>query len=178
MGGVHRKLQLAAVLITLLFSIFMVETQDQGTKLTIRNTIAHYQYLVYNLSAGGVSLELNGTRITSHGIVGPPEIETANGGPLVCVTPQSACCSNAENGSGSALPGNWYLPDGDPVSSDASQFVYTTRGQGMIFLQVNGSTLGERPRGIFRCELPDQTGVNQTLFVGLYVLTSQTSGKH
>ena len=32
--------------------------------------------------------------------------------------------------------------------------------------------------GIYRCEIPDQpSGVNQTLFVGLYFFTSKTSGK-
>jgi len=47
----------------------------------------------------------------------------------------------------------------------------------VIRLHRNRGGLGERPRGIFRCELPDQTGVNQTLYVGLYALTVETSGK-
>ena len=31
--------------------------------------------------------------------------------------------------------------------------------------------------GIYRCVIPDQSGVNQTLYVGLYSISSQTSGK-
>ena len=31
--------------------------------------------------------------------------------------------------------------------------------------------------GIYHCEIPDQSGVNQTLSVGLYSTSAQTSGK-
>ena len=31
--------------------------------------------------------------------------------------------------------------------------------------------------GIYRCVIPDQSGVNQTLYVGLYAITIITSGK-
>ena len=31
--------------------------------------------------------------------------------------------------------------------------------------------------GIYRCVIPDQSGVNQTLYVGLYAITSIPSGK-
>ena len=130
------------------------------------------------MSAGGVHLELKGAHVPNHGFVARGDIELSNCGTLLCVTPQSACCSSAESGPGGALLGNWYFPDGDPVSSDTSQFLYTTRGSGVIRLHRNSSAPGGRPRGIFRCEIPDQTGVNQTLNVGLYVLTSETSGKH
>ena len=112
-------------------------------------------------------------------ILSSAEIDVPYGGPLLCVTPQSACCSSAEP-IGGALPRNWYFPRGDQVSSGTSQYFHTTRGTGVIILCLhhNRGGLGERPRGIFRCELPDQTGVNQTLYVGLYALTVETSGKH
>jgi len=59
-----------------------------------------------------------------------------------------------------------------------AKFFYTTRGTGVIRLHHNRGGLGERPRGIFYCELPDQTGVNQTLYVGLYAVAVETSGEH
>ena len=31
--------------------------------------------------------------------------------------------------------------------------------------------------GIYRCEIPDLSGVNQTLYVGLYAISIQESGK-
>ena len=133
------------------------------------------------MSAGGVYLELNGTTVTrvpNHGFVALGEIDISDGEALLCVTPQSACCSSAESGPGGALLGNWYFPNGDPVSSDTSQFLHAIRGPGVIRLYRSAPDLGGRPSGIFRCEIPDQTGVNQTLFVGLYVVTSPTSGKH
>lgn len=48
----------------------------------------------------------------------------------------------------------------------------------MIRLHHNRAGLGERPHGIFYCELPDQTGVKQTLYVGLYAVAVETSGEH
>ena len=134
--------------------------------------------LLLVMSAGGVYLELTVTRVPNHGFVALGEIDISDGEALLCVTPQSACCSSAETGPGSALPGNWYFPNGDPVSSDTSQYLYITRGSGVIRLHRDRSGLGERPRGIFRCELPDQTGVNRTLSVGLYAFSIESSGKH
>ena len=129
--------------------------------------------------SGCVYLELNGTRVPNHGVLSPGEIEISNGEALLCVTLQSSCCSSAENGSGGAVSGNWYFPNGDPVSSDTSEFLYTTRGPGVIRLHHNGSAPGGRPGGIFFCELPDQTGVNRTLYIGLYSLANESSdGKY
>lgn len=116
------------------------------------------------LFTGDVYLELNGTCIPNgYGFVSSTEIDIPYGGPLLCVTPQSTCYSSAES-IGGALPGNWYFPNGDQVSSNASQYFYTTRGTGVICLHHNRAGLGERPHGIFYCELLYQTGVNQTLY--------------
>lgn len=120
--------------------------------------------------------------VPNHGFVGLGDIEISDGEALLCVTLQSACCSSVEAGSGRALPGNWYFPSGNPVSSNSSQFLYTTRGLGVIRLHRNKTTnrneTNEMTRGIFHCELPDQTGINQTVYVGLYAFTVPTSGKH
>ena len=89
------------------------------------------------------------------------------------MTPDNTtCCSSAETGG--ALLGNWYFPNGTEVpTSDTGWLFYTTRGPGVV--QLHRRTGGVS--GIYRCEIPDQSGVNQTLDVGLYAFTSITSGK-
>ena len=43
----------------------------------------------------------------------------------------------------------------------------------MVRLHVRGGGMS----GIYHCEIPDQSGVNQTLYVGLYAITIHESGK-
>ena len=92
---------------------------------------------------------------------------------LLCVTPDNAnCCSSAETGG--ALLGNWYFPNGTEVPTDDTGWLfYITRGPGVV--QLHRRTGGVS--GIYRCVIPDLSGVNQTLYVGLYTFTSATSGK-
>ena len=92
---------------------------------------------------------------------------------LLCVTPvNTTCCSSDEN---EGVPlGNWYFPNGTEVPiNDTEWLFYTTRGPGVV--QLYRRTGGVS--GIYRCVIPDQSGVNQTLYVGLYAFTSTTSGK-
>ena len=82
------------------------------------------------------------------------------------------CCSSAETGD--APLGNWYFPNGTEVPPDSRGWNFSiTRGPGVV--QLHRRTGGVS--GIYRCVIPDQSGVNQTLYVGLYAITSITSGK-
>ena len=118
-----------------------------------------------------VHLELsNGTQVANHGFLYRGELRD---NPLLCVTPDNiTCCSTTETG-GAPL-GNWYFPNGTEVpTNDTGWLFYTTRGPGVV--QLHRRTGGVS--GIYRCVIPDQSGVNQTLNVGLYAITSATSGK-
>ena len=105
--------------------------------------------------------------------MGRGELSRPTDNPLVCVTPDSTtCCSSAETG-GAPL-GNWYFPNGTEVPPDSTGWLfYITREPGV--LQLHRRTGGVS--GIYCCVIPDQSGVNQTLYVGLYAITSTTSGK-
>ena len=89
------------------------------------------------------------------------------------MTPDNiTCCSTAETG-GAPL-GNWYFPNGTEVpTNDTGWLFYSTRGPGVVRLHRRTGGVS----GIYRCVIPDQSGVNQTLYVGLYAINSITSSK-
>ena len=101
------------------------------------------------------------------------DLNTPTDDSLLCVTPDSiTCCSTAET---RGVPlGYWYFPNGTEVPTyDTGWSFYTTSGPGMVRLHRRAGGVS----GIYRCEIPDQSGVNQTIYVGLYAITSITSGK-
>ena len=132
--------------------------------------------LNYICAPAGVYLQINGARVPNHGFVGRGELSDRNrsiDNPLLCVTPDNTtCCSSAETG-GTPL-WNWYFPNGTEVpTNDTGWLFYITRGPGVV--QLHRRTGGVS--GIYRCVIPDQSGINQTLYVGLYAISSITSGE-
>ena len=81
---------------------------------------------------------------------------------LHCVTDKSDCCSNGE--------GNWYNETGEvhqgPDGNSSS--LYVTRGDGVVYLNRRG---GGRS-GMWRCDIPDSNGVQQSIYI--YLGTSIT----
>ena len=116
---------------------------------------------------------MDGTRVSSHGFVDRSELSTPTDNPLLCVTPDNiTCCSTAETGVDPL--GYWYFPNGTEVTPDSTGWLfYSTRGPCVVRLHHRGGDVS----GIHHCVIPDQSGVNQTLYVGLYAISSQTSGK-
>ena len=125
------------------------------------------------LSAGVYLQLLDGTRVSNHGFVARGELSRPTDNPLLCVTPDNTnCCSTAETGG--ATLGNWYFPNGTEVPPDSTRWNFSiTRRPGVVRLHRHTGGVS----GIYRCVIPDQSGVNQTLYVGLYAITIQESGK-
>ena len=82
---------------------------------------------------------------------------------LMCVTDLEDCCE-------SPMRGDWYYPDGNRVTGMGSSAFRTNRGQnensgeGLVRIWRYYTPL---ERGLFRCELPDANGVNQSLYVNI-----------
>ena len=76
---------------------------------------------------------------------------------LHCVTDNSECCTNGQ--------GNWYDERGDGVhqGSDGNSDLYVTRGPGVVYL--NRGTGGSV--GLWRCDVPDSNGVQQSIYIYL-----------
>ncbi len=98
-------------------------------------------------------------------------------GPLECLVPSNeGCC-------GDGTGGQWYHPDGTPVSGNMSQRIYITRGglgeeEAAVNLHWWYYTGFERQLGLFRCEIP-ASGANsdiQVVYVGLYRGDRQNQG--
>ena len=159
-----------AVLIFLVYCS-QVETQDQGKtySVTVRCSYVFTHYLL-----AGVYLQLlDGTRVPNHGFVARAELSRLTDNPLLCVTPVNITCCSTEETRGDPL-GNWYFPNGTEIPPNSTGWLfYTTRGPGVVRLHRHTGGVS----GIYYCVIPDLSGVNHTLYVGLYAITDQKSGK-
>ena len=89
------------------------------------------------------------------------------------MTPDNITCCSTEETRGAPL-GNWYLPSGTEVPPDSTGWNFsTTWGPGVVRLHHRTGGVS----GIYHCVIPDQSGVNQTIYVGLYSISSITSGE-
>ena len=90
--------------------------------------------------------------ILFHGSIGEGQDDS-----LRCVTDKSECCTNGQ--------GNWYDERGNEVhqGSDGNRDQYVTRGQRVVYL--NNRTGGSV--GLWRCDIPDSNGVQQSIYIYL-----------
>ena len=81
-------------------------------------------------------------------------------------------CQSAKNDSDTI--GVWYYPNGNEVplfdggftNSSAPSPLFSKRFSGQIALARRGPVAGYE--GLYKCIIPDENGVNQTLVVGVY----------
>ena len=96
------------------------------------------------------------------------DIGEGNDNALLCVTNLTACCQHPYIGKGSPS-GNWFFPNETRVPSNSQQWdFYRTRGHMEVHMQRRGGGV----EGIYRCEIPDSTSVNQTIYIGVYTASS------
>ena len=62
--------------------------------------------------------------------------------------------------------GNWYFPNESAVGTEKTDSFYKNRGPSVVRLHRRNNTTG--PSGIYHCTIPDNTGTNQNIFVGIY----------
>ena len=111
----------------------------------------------------GVVVVLNGAIIPNHGFVLLDNIgEPPNS--LRCLTDNIACCARAQS-PGRGILGDWYYPNGTGVANSGVMWeFYRNRGQSVVRLNRRRGGV----TGIYRCEIPDAAGVDQTMFIGVY----------
>ena len=84
---------------------------------------------------------------------------------LNCITDTAGCC----RGSDGTAAGVFYFPNGTqvPFSRDGIPGYYRTRDTMVVLLhrRSDGTQTGE-----FRCEIPDASGTNVTLFINIGML--------
>ncbi len=76
-------------------------------------------------------------------------------------------CCNAQT----TVAGEFYYPDGSIVGSSSSNPMYRSRGEQLIRLNKRTDVTPETGR--YRCEMPDDKGVIQNIFINI-VNTGET----
>ena len=118
---------------------------------------------------------LNNTAIPEHGIVTLDNIGI-DGAALRCVTDNTSCCSTSQT-QGVGRFGQWYFPNGTAVPNPnalsdetgmtvlpADLALYRTRDDRVVLLHHNFGGVN----GMYRCEIPDASGVTQNLYIGIF----------
>ena len=112
-------------------------------------------------------LSLRGTNYQNNSLVTLGSIGEGDDA-LLCLTDNTACCSRAQVPGGSIL-GDWYYPNdtGIPNIGEMRDF-YRNRGASVVRMhrRRDGVT------GIYRCTIPNATGVDQTMFIGAYTAST------
>ena len=86
-------------------------------------------------------------------------------------------CQSANNGT---TIGDWFFPDGTKVSTidSPSHPLHVYHDEGQVGLLRDGG-LGSVPdlQGLYKCVIPDENDVNQTLWIAAYRDTDFAAGK-
>ena len=89
---------------------------------------------------------------------------------LFCLTNEIDCCRSSDTPPDVRAIGEWFLPNGSSVDNEGSgDDIYRGRGPSFVRLQRRNNA---QTNGVFRCEVPDASGTNQQLYVGVYPVTS------
>lgn len=111
-----------------------------------------------------VTIALNGQLYGNNSIVSITDIGEGINSALLCVTNNTSCC-HPEESSDNRTVGLWYLPNGKPAGGTGRSF-YQTRGASVV--RLFHKSLTTSPSGVFLCEVPDVSGVKQSVFIGVY----------
>ena len=134
-----------------------------------RTMILMWLYIVFHLSSSVVHcqhLEWDGTEISNNSVIYYGNISN---GPtaLKCFTDNNNCCS--------PKTGNWINQTGQIANQEPyeDRCLYFTRGDHVISLNRLWVCIPPLV-GLWRCDVPDSSGVIQSLFI--YIGSSLTSG--
>ena len=114
-------------------------------------------------SGAGVRFSLRGTTYQNNSFVTLEDIGEWDDA-LLCLTDNRMCCARAQVPGGGIL-GDWYYPNGTGVANSGVMWEFY-RNRGPSVVRLNRRRGGEN--GIYRCEIPDAAGVEQTMFIGVY----------
>ena len=89
------------------------------------------------------------------GLVGASDVDSVQ-----CHTDLISCCDDSQ----SLHRGEWYFPNRTrlPTSGD----IHLSRGEQRVDIHHEGSATV--PSGLYRCDIPTDTSLRQTVYVGLY----------
>ena len=144
-------------------NINVATTIPQGIKHnTIINMCRNINFVYFYLVVG---LLLNGVLYGNNSIVTLDEIGVGSAA-LFCLTNKTDCCRSSDTPAGVGGIGEWFFPNGSSVNNEGSgDDIYQSRGPRFINLWRRNNA---QTTGVFRCQVPDASGTNQQLYVGVY----------
>ncbi len=115
----------------------------------------------------GLGFLLGGVPYPNNSVVALRDIGDAAPLSLYCLTTNTSCCRGQDGGSAGA----WFLPgQTDPVvsrNSEAGRTADFNRGRGPSAVLLNRRNSATGPSGVYTCEIPDASGQQQTLYIGV-----------
>ena len=81
---------------------------------------------------------------------------------LYCLTNLTTCCRRRDNGT--VATGIWVLSDGSIPLGSSTDF-YRRRGPSAVLLNRRTGAVG--PTGLYTCQVPDGSGMERTLYIGV-----------
>ena len=124
--------------------------------------------------ATGIGLTLNNVQYTNNSVVNITDIGTGSAA-LICTTTHPDCCLSTDGS-------QWYFPDGSAVQNvrligDATTYY---RSRTIFFFDGSATVrLNRNPEatttGVFHCDILDGSGDLQSLYVGIYNATGESS---
>ena len=121
----------------------------------------------YIVSSPDLGFLLDGQLYRNNSVVTVTDIGGSIGLGIYCLTPSLECCSDSGTPNAASVTREWYLPDGTPVTSDNSPFI-KSRVSSAVSLHRDLFSSNTAPSGVYRCEIPDASGTNQNIYVGIY----------
>ena len=105
---------------------------------------------------------LNGVLYPNNSVVDLTDIGQ-NATALHCLTDLTTCCRGADGGSA----GEWFLAGQTMPVVDVSSADDFTRGRGPSAVLLNRRNNAAGPTGVYTCMLPDGSGQDRTLYIGV-----------
>ena len=114
------------------------------------------------MNNAGLRIELNSTVYPNGSMVYIDDIGEGSNA-LICHTSRRDCCSTVGN-----RYGEFYYPNGTLVGiKSKNEPVYRSRGSQLIRLNRNSSSLSLPPLGWYRCEIPIESGEQQSISINI-----------
>ena len=113
----------------------------------------------------GIAFQLSGISYVNNSVLNLTDIGEGDNA-LLCLTGNAQCC-RASDSTNDVLPGEWYLPNGSlvPDGVDASRDIFRNRGPSVV--RLNRRNNATSPTGVYRCEVPDASATNRSVFIGV-----------
>ena len=121
--------------------------------------------------ATGITLILSSVQYTNNSVVTITDVGTGSAA-LLCTTTNTSCCSSGNPAT------QWYFPNGTQVpnlgSSPPSMTFSRTRSTSPAAVRLNRNPEATTT-GVFQCDIPDDSGDLQSIYVGIYNATTGES---